>query len=58
MGGGLLAVGQDMAKVLAVLALRKASLSSVRFYIDDNMFKVIEFEYLLRFYVFCGGDKE
>jgi hypothetical protein len=31
----LLAVGPDMAKVLTVVALRKSSLSSVWFYLDD-----------------------
>jgi hypothetical protein len=35
---GLLAVGPDMAKVLAV---------------DDNMVKAIQFEYCLRFYASC-----
>jgi hypothetical protein len=50
---GLLAVGPDMAKVLAVVALRKASVSSVQFYLDNNMVKVIQLEYLLRFYVSC-----
>jgi hypothetical protein len=50
---GLLAVGPVMAKVLAVVALRKASLSYVYVYIDDNMVKAIQLEYLLRFYVSC-----
>jgi hypothetical protein len=40
---GFLAVGQDMAKILAVVALRKASLSCVRFYLDNNMVKDIQF---------------
>jgi hypothetical protein len=48
---GLLAVGPHMAKVLAVIALCKASLSSVRFYLDNNMVKDIQLEYLLEFYV-------
>jgi hypothetical protein len=34
---GLFAVGPDMAKVLAVVALHKASLSSVWFYLDNNV---------------------
>jgi hypothetical protein len=38
---GLLAVGPDMAKVLMVVALGKASLSSIWFYLDDNMDQVI-----------------
>jgi hypothetical protein len=46
---GLFAVGPDMVKVLLVVALRKASLSTVWFYLDDNMVKAIELEYLLRF---------
>jgi hypothetical protein len=40
----LLAVRPDMAKVLAVLALRKTSLSSVQ---------AIQLEQLLRFYISC-----
>jgi hypothetical protein len=50
---GLLAVRPDMTKVLAVVALHKASLSSVRFYLDDNMVKAIQLEYLLGFYISC-----
>jgi hypothetical protein len=46
---GLLAVGPDVAKILAAV-LRKASLYN---YIDDNMVKTIQLEYCLRFYVFC-----
>jgi hypothetical protein len=45
---GLLAVGPDMAKVLAVVALHKANLNS-----DDNMVKAIQLEYLQRFYISC-----
>jgi hypothetical protein len=48
---GLLAVVPDMAKVLAIVALRKASLSSLWFYLYDNMVKAIQLEYLLGFYV-------
>jgi hypothetical protein len=44
---GLLAVGPDMAKVLAVAALRKASLISV-LYLDD-----IQLDSLSRCYVSC-----
>jgi hypothetical protein len=44
----LLAFGPDVARVLAVVALGKASLSS-----DDNMIKAIQLEYLLRFYISC-----
>jgi hypothetical protein len=51
--GGLLAVGPVMTKVLAVVALCKASLSSVCVYPDDNMVKATQLEYLLRFYVSC-----
>jgi hypothetical protein len=46
---GLFVVGPDMAKVLAVVALPKSSLSSNWYYLDDNMVKDIQFEYLLRF---------
>jgi hypothetical protein len=34
-----------MAKVLAVVALRKASLISIWFYLDDNMVQAIQLEY-------------
>jgi hypothetical protein len=34
---GLLAVGPDMAKLLAAAALHRASLSSVSLYLNDNM---------------------
>jgi hypothetical protein len=44
---GLLAVDPDMAKVLTVVARRKASLSSVLFYLDDSMVQAIQLEYLL-----------
>jgi hypothetical protein len=44
---GLLAVGPDMAKVLTVLALRKSSVSSIWFYLDDNMVLAIQLEYFL-----------
>jgi hypothetical protein len=47
---GLLEVVPDMAKVLAVVALRKAILSSTWFYLDENMVQAIQLEYLLRFY--------
>jgi hypothetical protein len=50
---GLLAFGLDMAAVLTVVALRKASLSSVLNYLDNYMVKAIQFEYLFRFYVVC-----
>jgi hypothetical protein len=43
----LLAFGPDMAKVLTVVALRKASLSSVWFYLDETMVQVIQLECLL-----------
>jgi hypothetical protein len=46
---GLLAVGPDMAKVLRAVATRKASLSSIWFYLHDNMVQAIQLEYLLRF---------
>jgi hypothetical protein len=39
----------QLAKVLSVVALCKASLSSVYLYHDDNMVKTIQLEYLLRF---------
>jgi hypothetical protein len=42
---GLLAVGTDMAKVLTAVALRKSSLSSIWFYLDDNMVQAIQLEY-------------
>jgi hypothetical protein len=45
---GLLAAGPDMAKVLTVVALRKSSLSSIWFYLDDNMVQAIQLQYLLR----------
>jgi hypothetical protein len=38
----LLAVGPDMAKVLAVVALLKASLSFVNLHVDDNIIKAIQ----------------
>jgi hypothetical protein len=41
---GLLAVGTDMTKVWAVVALHKASLNSTL--IDRNMVKAIQLEYL------------
>jgi hypothetical protein len=43
----LLAVGPDKAKVLAVVALCNTSVSSVELYLDDNMVKAIQLEYLL-----------
>jgi hypothetical protein len=46
---GLLAVRPDMAKVLTVVALRKASLSSIWFYLYDSMVQAIQLEHLLRF---------
>jgi hypothetical protein len=54
----LLACGPDMAKVLGVVALCKASLSSVYLYLDDNMVKAIQLEYLLTSYVSYYGNKE
>jgi hypothetical protein len=36
-----------MAKVLAVVALRKAILGSVELYLDDNTVKAIQLEYFL-----------
>jgi hypothetical protein len=50
---GLLAIGPDMARVLAFVELHEPSLSSVWFYLDNNMVKAIQLEYLLRFYVSC-----
>jgi hypothetical protein len=50
---GLLAVGPVIAKVLAVVTLCKASLSSVYVCLNDNVVKAIQLEYLLRFYVSC-----
>jgi hypothetical protein len=47
----LVEVGLDMAKVLAVVAMRKAILSSVYLSLDDNMVKAIQLEYHLRVYV-------
>jgi hypothetical protein len=49
----LLAICPDVAVVLAVVAVRKASLSSVQLQLDYNIIKVIQVEYLLRFYVSC-----
>jgi hypothetical protein len=49
----LLAIGPYMAKVLTVVALSQASLSSVWFYLEDNMVKAIQLEYLFGFYVSC-----
>jgi hypothetical protein len=46
---GLLAVAPNIANVLAVIAISKASLNSIRFYLDDNMVQAIQLEYLLRF---------
>jgi hypothetical protein len=47
----LLAVVTDIAKVLAAVTLRKASLSSVKLCLDDNMDKAIQLEYPLRLHV-------
>jgi hypothetical protein len=44
----LLVVDPDMANFLAVTALCKASLSTVWFYLNSNMVKAIQLEYLLR----------
>jgi hypothetical protein len=55
---GLLAVCPGVTQVLAVVALRKACVSSVELYHDDNMIKAIEFECLLRFYISWHGNKE
>jgi hypothetical protein len=41
---GLLAVGPDMAELFSLETLRKASLSSVCLYLDDNMVKTIQLE--------------
>jgi predicted metal-dependent RNase len=49
----VVAVGADMAELLAVVALRKASLSSVCLYLDGNIVKAIQFEYPLGFNVSC-----
>jgi hypothetical protein len=38
----LLAVGPDITKVLAVVALRKVSLICVELCLDDNMFKALQ----------------
>jgi hypothetical protein len=46
---GFLALGPDMAKALTVVALRKASLSSILFYLNDNMVQAIQLENLLTF---------
>jgi hypothetical protein len=54
----LLAVGPNMTKVLAVVALPKSSLSSVFIYLDNNMVKAIPLEYLLRFYISCHCNNE
>jgi hypothetical protein len=43
------AVGPDMANVLAVIALIKSCVSSIWFYLDDNMVQATQLEYLLRF---------
>jgi hypothetical protein len=48
---GLLAVVPDMAKILPVVALLKANLSSVELCLDNNIVKAIQLEYLLRFYI-------
>jgi hypothetical protein len=45
---GWLTVGPDMAKVLAA-----AMLSPIQLYLDNDMVKVIQLEYILRFYVSC-----
>jgi hypothetical protein len=44
---GLLADDPDMVKVVIVVALRKASLSSIWVYLDDNVVQAIHLEYLL-----------
>jgi hypothetical protein len=50
---GLVAVGRDMAKILAIIAPRKTGLNSAKLYLDDNMVETIQTECLLRFYISC-----
>jgi hypothetical protein len=50
---GLLAVGPDIVKVLAVVALYKVSLSSEYLYLEENVVKAIQLEDSLRLYVSC-----
>jgi hypothetical protein len=50
--GGCLA---DIAKVLAVAALCKANLSSIKLYLHKNIIKPIQHEYPLRFYINFTG---
>jgi hypothetical protein len=49
----LLAAAPHMAKVLKVVELRKASLSSILLYLSDNMIQSIQVEYIFRFSVSC-----
>jgi hypothetical protein len=48
---GLLPAGPYMAKVLAVVVLREASLRSILLYLANNMVKALWLEYFLRLYV-------
>jgi hypothetical protein len=45
--GRLLAVGQDMAELLAAVTLRETSLGFVRLHPDCNMAKARQFDYLM-----------
>jgi hypothetical protein len=49
----LITVDRDMTEVLAVVALHKASPSSVLLSLDYNMVKAIRLEYPLRCYISC-----
>jgi hypothetical protein len=50
---GWLTAGPDMAKVLAAVGLHKAMLSPIQLYLNNDMVKAIQLEYILRFYVSC-----
>jgi hypothetical protein len=43
-GGGLFAVGADMAKLLAVVTLRKVVFGFILLYLDGNMAEAGQFE--------------
>jgi hypothetical protein len=49
----LLAIGPDVAKLLAVVTLRKGVLGFVRLYLDGDVAEAGQFEYFLGFA--CSG---
>jgi hypothetical protein len=52
--GRLFAVGPDLAKILAVVALRKVVLGLIRLYLDANVTEIGEFKQVLRLCFLAG----